>query len=483
MNLRTILVATLALATPATACWGPDYSTWESRVADADQIGVFECVAAGYNVGRYRVVESWHPDTKLGHELTLGLGGMHLVGDRLLLLTKRLRPGRYPNRGVHFRSSISTCGELNPLGGRAFEVDHSPRFDVLRLPRDPAAAPNLQRLKSPHASLDAFKAAVLALQAADPAERELRVLRSLAERLLEAPSSPDRWSRVRAPLLQRIRAAGSVEQAVGEVLAVGEAHADFTKPALILSLGGRELSLDLLERSGHPAGAAIRRRLQPEPLPKRRKPPTQEERLADQWRRLNQIATELRGDESTWPAPTGPFDLGELIRDVGAWIGDGDYWLASEVCLNVPVDRARSLRPLFEARSRWVRVASAVYATLAQDPDAPAVLTQLSRLDGGPGAWAALTLARRGDRSAVPRLLEVFRAAPDGESGERARLLERAQVLLSNAAARAGVAQPPRFEEPSAEVYTAVRDWWSRHEPRLELHDPWAAELQAQHVD
>jgi len=478
MHLRTILAATLLLAAPAAACWGPDYSTWESRVADAEQIGVFECVTAGYNVGRYRVVESWHPNTKLGSELTLGLGGMHLVGDRLVLLNGRLRPGRFPDRDVAFRASISTVGHLTPLGGRAFQVDHSPRFDVLRLPRDAAEAPALTRLKSTHASLAEFKAAVLALVAADPAERELQVLRSLAERHLPPRSSADAWSEVRGTLLRRIRAANDVEQVVSEVLGARKAHPQFTLPERILSLGGREVSLRLLKHHGHPAHEAIQLRLEPKPLPAPRKPATDDERLARQWRRLNRIVAELRGDELQWPAPAGPFDLSELVRHVGGWIGDDDYWFASEVCLNVPADRARDLHPLFHARSRWVRVASAVYATLAEDPEAPAVLQQLSRLDGGPGAWAALTLARRGDRSAVPRLLEVFRSAPDGESSRRARLLERAQVLLSNAAARAGVPQPPQFEEPAEEVYSAYRNWWSRYDTRLELHDPWAAELQ-----
>ena len=45
-----------------------------------------------------------------------------------------------------------------------------------------------------------------------------------------------------------------------------------------------------------------------------------------------------------------------------------------------------------------------------EDIDAGTVaLKRMTAVDGDPGAWAALTLARRGHKDAMPRALQVFR--------------------------------------------------------------------------
>ena len=78
---------------------------------------------------------------------------------------------------------------------------------------------------------------------------------------------------------------------------------------------------------------------------------------------------------------------------------------------------------------------------------------------------AALTLARRGDRSVLPQLLKIRFATEF-----RARL----NVLLSNSAAASSLPQPGR---------TDLLAWWQRHGAAVKLADPWLPALEKRKVD
>src|SRR5262249_18017380 len=59
-------------------------------------------------------------------------------------------------------------------------------------------------------------------------------------------------------------------------------------------------------------------------------------------------------------------------------------------------ERSRHLRSLLGAQEPLVRVAGAVYLCFEDREEGMAALHELTKLEGDAGAWAALTLARRG---------------------------------------------------------------------------------------
>lgn len=103
---------------------------------------------------------------------------------------------------------------------------------------------------------------------------------------------------------------------------------------------------------------------------------------------------------------------------------------------------------------------------------------------------AARTLARRGDKDAVPRALEVSRdPAPAGRESmpgmaevAHRNLQKRVLVLLSNSAGSSGVPQPaPPGEPPSS--FDSFLAWWEKYGDTLALNDPWLVILEQQKVD
>jgi hypothetical protein len=175
--------------------------------------------------------------------------------------------------------------------------------------------------------------------------------------------------------------------------------------------------------------------------------------------------------------------------------GDYGYIFGSRFAWACDGDRKAHLRGLLQARDSFVRVAGAVYLSF-EDADAGlTALRQLAGLPGDAGLWAALTLARRGDGTHAPRLLRVF--LPEGRRpprGVRPLLRRRVAILLSNAAARANVPQPPPTEEPnpaaeprknqdSLRPYKDVVRWWTTYGRELKLADPWLPELEKLKAD
>lgn len=475
---RACFAASLAVVLApalASACW-IDNSVWESRVADADLLGVMECVTAGVDVARYRLVESWGGEVEVGSELTLGRHGLHLVGDRMLVVSSgRWGPGRFPDLRVEYRGATSTDGRRIPLQGRALRVDRCNFMEMVDLPLSEEVQP-WRRLRSPHKTLDELRGAVRELLALEEPERELRVLKALARRHLER----------QAPLLKRVLEAKSAEQLV-RVLMRERGGLEEGKGATVVMVGGRAATLSVL--AGTPGleniTEELRARLEgpvKRDAPLRPAPPEADVELA--FVRLANLEASLVDDESDQrrSSPASRGDPGRLAAKIASGDWDDPYWLASTFCLVCPEDRVLHLRTLVAARDPWVRVTGAVYLTLESEAEGLPALERLTRLDGDPGAWAALTLARRGVVSAVPRLLQVFGTLADS-SGEQLRLREQTLALLSNAAIQGRAAQPPRLSGWGVETERAYRSWWDANVDALRLQDPWLPELFAQRID
>jgi hypothetical protein len=178
---------------------------------------------------------------------------------------------------------------------------------------------------------------------------------------------------------------------------------------------------------------------------------------------------------------------------------DAGYVLGSYFAWRCGKDRQENLMSLLAAKDPFIRVAGAVYLAFENPSAGSEKLTGLMALPGDPGAWAALALARRGDKSAVPRLLRVLETA--GQRGHMSgihheNLQLRTLLLLSNSAAVSGLAQPnPPVSEPDysadqaayekyvTSVFQFYQQWWNANQDRIKLNDPWLSILEQQKVD
>ena len=156
-------------------------------------------------------------------------------------------------------------------------------------------------------------------------------------------------------------------------------------------------------------------------------------------------------------------------------------------------DREQNLKKLLNAKAPLIRVAGAVYLCFENPPVGDRKLLEFMQLKGDPGAWAALTLARRGNAAAITRALDVL-ATPTayGRDGDtHSNLQKQLMVLLSNTAKHSGLPQPvlpfnsskKDAEERQAELHNVYKSWWIAHRERATTYDPWLPILKKQKVD
>lgn len=136
-------------------------------------------------------------------------------------------------------------------------------------------------------------------------------------------------------------------------------------------------------------------------------------------------------------------------------------------------NRAKFLGRLLAAPHPSVRAIAA--SVLADDNPVTAlpVLRELRNAPDGPGDLACFQLARRGDKAAMARLIELLRP-PVYTSTNRPLtrttfvwpVAEETKALLSNSAKTSDVPQP-------GEDYPG---WWATYRERVRLADPWLAE-------
>ena len=150
---------------------------------------------------------------------------------------------------------------------------------------------------------------------------------------------------------------------------------------------------------------------------------------------------------------------------------------------------------------------AAAYLCFEDEPRCVAKLKEAVTLEGDVGAFAALTLARRGHREHMPRALQVLRDPRDPTIQGLAQkfmpcmeydllpnwghvvLQQRVLVLLSNCACslEERLDLPPAEEEccnvPYEARYKAALAWWSAKGHACDLRDPWLPELRKRKVD
>lgn len=190
---------------------------------------------------------------------------------------------------------------------------------------------------------------------------------------------------------------------------------------------------------------------------------------------------------------------GELMR-IKPREGEDDrereeiYAMASYFGWRCGRDRERHLHNLLRAPHPIVRVAAAVYLSFSDSATGTQSLRGLANLPGFAGAWAAVVLSSRGDKSWVPRALEILRL-PANQSGSTHSindLQSRLVVLLSNSAVVSKVQRPPSWETHRWEIddkttneerWRRMTTWWNHVLGQIAMSDPWSPSFQEQRVD
>ena len=492
-----------------------DPLTWEQFAADADFMGIVECQTAGGIVAQYRVIESWK-GAPAGTTISIRVAVNYwepqfpiaLVGMQYLV-------GAF-KREAPLRLMSTTQGSPVPLWWRKLPAEYElPLFQGRVLLPLKAGKRELYALGSTHSDLKSFKEAVRQFLALSPDLRELRLLQRLADKYLfgDGRSSQDRTAE-KIALRTSIQGASSPKAAVAQLL-------NFLKKAPqkrdyevypILGQGGGKTTLELADQPATELPAEIvkqiRRRLgldQPESEDAERAapaPPTEKE-LAEMRRSLANNPT----DEEFYkvfdvmtrhdPDPIADYLVG--------WVNSGQSWrdtdygyvLGSYFAWRCGKNRAEIFRKLQKAQDPFIRVAGAVYLCFENREEGLASLRALIHLPGDAGVWAALNLARRGDKSAVPRALEAFATdGPQNMAGVPHRNLQsRMLVLLSNSARQSSLSPSPLVtatvhhgEAPAGtdqprKTYQSLVNWWEANQDQVTLYDPWLALLELQKVD
>jgi hypothetical protein len=155
------------------------------------------------------------------------------------------------------------------------------------------------------------------------------------------------------------------------------------------------------------------------------------------------------------------------------------YALGSYFCHLCPAaGRQALLTRLTAATDPGIQVAAAVYLAFDDLPAATVKLREFSQLPGDPGAWAAITLARRGNQDALPRAMRIFDSPgkSDMQSAFHRNLQKQLLVLLSNSAAASRIRQPPAPPKED-DAFPGLADWYRQNAGKLKLIDVWADEL------
>ncbi|HEX6184812.1 MAG TPA: hypothetical protein VFZ44_13085 [Pyrinomonadaceae bacterium] len=510
---------------------------WEQLVLDAGFVGVVECETAGGIVAGYRVVESWKGapvGTRFKMRMAINYWGpqfpVTMVGERYLVTAF--------SSHAPTRIMSTTFGSPVPLWWRDIPTEYNlPLWQGrVSLPLRAGEKP-LGELGSEHADVASFRKAVDELLSLNTEGREVRLLKALARKYLgrnvdhvgeggEKLSAEEKHvsERVRAAA-KKIQASNSAREITLELLelartATREQGLHYTAAA-ILSQGGGAVTLGLLQ-GPKPQGAAwsdeqyrdiaddIRRRLGPPAAAEGRAQATEQEAAPTAKQLEEARAAFARGEKDKEFGEAFELltrhDPAPVVAHLKAWRNPGGDWrstdfgyiIGSYFAYRCGKEREANLLALLDAQDPFIRVAGAVYLAFENPALGASKLEELSRLPGDPGGWAALNLARRGHKSAVPRALELLSVA--GTRGHMSgvpheNLQLRLLVLLSNSAAASGLPQPsppapPGYETADdvhkkyqEEYYRYFVRWWGENREKIELRDPWLEILARQKVD
>ncbi len=490
--------------------------SWQSVVADAGFVGVVECEVAGGIVARYRVIDSWKGPLA-GSRLLIGRYTnewepqypLALVGERYFVAADTAH-------GSRSLPPLPNLGSV-PLWWRQIPPEY---FEVWGPTRIPPPKPGSSQgilgwaRDGQGAQLDSFKVDVLRLLHRDERYLELEVLRAAARywyrmskrgdpKQLAEPCTTAACLAVQSDSLETVVSALIDFPASGGlgVLAEGgrwvslrrlqslsknsdqrqQETLDYAKKRIRVRLGIEAPTAGHNRYDGLSYSDSTRVRLL-QALNAGSGHGLRQFQFRESFERLTvhdpQVVAQFL---MNWEAPS------RTRADSGAGYETGSYF-----AYRCGKDRRRHLTTLLGARDPYVRVAAAVYLCFESEAQGKQALARLTGLPGDAGAWAALTLSRRGDKSAMPRALQVLQERePFGMAGVPHRNLQkRVMELISNSASMSRIAlrnnwNPEYWTEETVAfaIYAEVYGWWQANVDRITLHDPWLEVLAAKKID
>lgn len=496
---------------------------WEQMLSSADFVGIVDCEVAGGIVAGYKVVESWKGEAQKDDIISIRIAvdywepqfPIALCGERYIVTAYKAQP---PSRVLS-----TTTGSPVPLWWRKIRADYRlPLFQgTIRLSES-----TTEFFDSPYSDLASFRDAAIKLCGMTPEAREEELLRISCDRYIfrsedfrgKNSAVPD-LDRKLASLKSKIGKAKSVEDIICVLLTVSRQEG-MGKYAVynILRQGGREITLKVMEKltvddvpfeTRHLKYIvdSIRERLSPPARQKSEMPPVLQELSKEKLSELRAVLNKGSqnrnfGEALDKLAVYAPQYVTEYLL---SWVNPDEHWrdtdmgyfLGSYFAWKCGKDRKEHLQALTRAKDDYIRVAAAVYLTFEDAELGMEYLRKMTRLKGDPGVWAALNLVRRGEKTAMPRALEVFNSMGDRGSMTgvpHGNLQKRLLVLLSNSCKATGIRMPDiKFGSDQYRGQGAILaprearkrnlEWWHAHKGAIIITDPWFAELSRQKID
>jgi hypothetical protein len=484
-----------------------DPMLWQQIASKADFIGVVECEVAGGVVAQYRVVESWKGAAQ-GKSLRIQVAkdywgdeqfAMALCGERYLVAGYKAQPANMV--------STTLSGGI-PLWWRQLKPDLvTPLFQGrLRLPLDKAN--RLGRFGSKQADVPAFKTEIQNFLKKDSAEQERELLLALSKKYLFGRRSKQNEvnAETKQKVLTDLTAQTSHDDLCTALVALARKDMDYSSSVVRVLTKGREATLKFVAaiEDERPWSAkdheSILARLEwglgKKPEYKTRPPVVPTENDLDQLRKwLNEGQSSTKFGQAFYVL--SKHDPNTIVDYLMTWENthrswrdnDRGYFIGSSFAATCKANRKKSFNRLTNANSSSIRVAGAVYLCFEDENLGKRKLRGLTRLPGDPGAWAALALARRGEKKFLKRAIEAIRIAPvphmDGYPHRN--IQKRVIVLMSNIAHQNKLPAPKitwGYKPDFATSHRTLVSWLEKHFDEVKIaSDPWGKELAQQKVD
>jgi len=417
-----LLLITIPVSARATTI---EFLRLEEMVDGADFVGVVEVDTAGGIVARYKVIESLK-GPKAGETVAIRLG-LNYWGDKFpsVYCGERFFVAAYRSPPSVIIST--TSGGPVPLWWRNIPSD-------FELP----LGNGLYGLSGPEGKKREADLIARArdLLSAKPEEREGKLLRLLLDDHL---FDRDRWlggepdAKKAEELKERLAALKTTSELVDGLLAL--VHSDPKKWSvrcnIVFERGGREITLGRLQKLDKSPFVLLGTDYLPDTIHSIKSRLTPPKRVA-------------RGSAKSPPAATA-----EELENLLKWEPDTKterriertrgYELGSSFAVRCQKDRVKSFKAMLAAKDPYIQVAGAVYLCFEDETAGKTELKKLMKLPGEPGGWAALTLARRGEKDALPRALDMLQ---ESGSWHADSFRNQIRVLLSNSAKASGLPQP-----------------------------------------
>jgi hypothetical protein len=507
-------------------------NTWEELVLFSDFVGIVECEKAGGIVAEYKIIEVLKGTERKKNLIKIkippcGWGPtfpVALCGEKYFVTANKYKePDR--KRNISFDDAV-------PSWWRNIEPDYClPLLQGII----PLSKNNKCFFNSPYKSLNSFKTAVHNLYKQYKDQKENTLLQVYINKyFMPFGRLNDYFSRSKSKeakkellsILQKIKNSNSVSFKVNSLLKLAVINKNIAADVYaVLSKGGGPKTLDALNDylktmmneekiKIEKVCKTINNRMQPEKNTDTQVAYRTNERISQ--KKLSEFRKDLierkepyrffeAFDKLTEHDPE--FICNYLLTwkkpDNNAQVkNDRGYVLGSFFGIKCGNNKIEYLQKLLGAQDPFIKVAAAVYLDLEKSELGIKHLRELQRIEGTAGSWAALSLVRRGEVSAMPYALKLLTAYDGPDFMEKVTLSvlgKRLKILISNSCKASNIPMPdlpyvhlhreyPKNELESHKAYQQKRhkeilDWWHTNKLSLKIYDPWFESLAKQKID